>query len=180
LFAACTQSVIVASALNPKYPFLEQSFFRYHFGLAHLVCARKMSRVRLSPMSSRATLVNRFFRHSLQQEWWYSTLPMFQRSELTLNGISGHLVDRGETGCYWEGTLEPAVIKQFAAGSRHKSVPVHINGEAAGYGVIQQCWFNLEAGSILVKFLYESSTWQKEPLTQPKRRSEDRVPAQLT
>jgi hypothetical protein len=104
---------------------------------------------------------------------------MFQKSELTLNSIGGYLVDRGETGSYWESTLESSVIKKFAAESRYKSVPVHINGEAAGYGVIQQCWFNLETGSILVKFLHESSNWYEEPLTQPKRRREDRdhVPA---
>jgi hypothetical protein len=98
---------------------------------------------------------------------------MFQKIELTLNGIGGYLVDRGETGSYWEGTLESSVIKKF---QRYKSVPVHLMGEPAGYGVIQQCWFNLETGSILVKFLHESSTWDKEPLTQPKRRREDRDP----
>jgi hypothetical protein len=86
------------------------------------------------------------------------------------------LVDRGETGSYWEGTLEPSVIKQFATDKRHKSVPVHINGEAAGYAVIQQSWFNLETGSILVKFWYESSSWLEEPLKEPKRRREDREP----
>jgi hypothetical protein len=99
---------------------------------------------------------------------------MFQKSELTLDGIGGTLVDRGETGSYWESTLESSVIKKFMAKNKYKSVPVHINGEAAGYGVIQQCWFNLETGSILVKFLHESSHWDKEPLTQPKRRREDR------
>jgi hypothetical protein len=102
---------------------------------------------------------------------------MFQKTELTLNGIDGTLVDRSETGCYWEGTLEPSAIKQFATDKRHKSVSVHLNGEAAGYGVIQQSWFNLETGSILVKFLYESPTWLEEPLKEPKRRREDRVPA---
>jgi hypothetical protein len=99
---------------------------------------------------------------------------MFERTKLSLNGIDGYLVDRGEAGSYWEGTLEPTAIKQFTSANRHKSVPVSINGEAAGYGVIQQCWFNLETSSILVKFLHESSNWDKEPLTQPKRRREDR------
>jgi hypothetical protein len=113
----------------------------------------------------------------VKKQEWYSTLPMFERSALTLNGIDGTLVDRSETSSYWEGTLEPSVIKQFASDKRYKSVPVHINGEAAGYAVIQQSWFNLETGSILVKFLFESRTWLDEPLKQPKRRREDRVPA---
>jgi hypothetical protein len=52
------------------------------------------------------------------------------------------LVDRSESSCYWEGTLEPSALKEFASGNRHKSVPVHINGEAAGYAVLQQSWFN--------------------------------------
>jgi hypothetical protein len=99
---------------------------------------------------------------------------MFERTKLSLGGIDGYLVDRGETGSYWEGTLEASVIKKFSAGMKYKTVPVQINGEAAGYGVIQQCWFNLEAGSILVKFLHESPDWDKEPLTQPRRRREDR------
>lgn len=102
---------------------------------------------------------------------------MFKRTPLTLNGIDGTLVDRSESSCYWEGTLEPTVLKEFAASNRLKSVAVHIDGEAAGYAVIQQSWFNLETGSILVKFLYESPNWYKQPLTQPKRRREDRVPA---
>jgi hypothetical protein len=102
---------------------------------------------------------------------------MFQKTELTLNGIDGTLVDRSETGCYWEGTLEPAVIKEFSSNKRYKSVSIHIKGEAAGYGVIQQSWFNLETGSVLVKFLYESPDWLKEPLKEPRRRRDDRVPA---
>jgi hypothetical protein len=38
---------------------------------------------------------------------------MFQKSELTLDGIGGTLVDRGEAGSYWESTLESSVIKKF-------------------------------------------------------------------
>lgn len=100
---------------------------------------------------------------------------MFERSRLTLNGIDGYLVDRSESGSYWEGTLEPSVIKQLTKDKRHKSVPVHINGEAAGYGVILQSWFNLETGSILVKFMYERPNFLNEPLKEPKRRREDRI-----
>lgn len=101
---------------------------------------------------------------------------MFEKFALSLDGISGYLIDRGETGAYWEGTLEPTVIQQFSTAKRYKPVTVHINGEAAGYGVIQQCWFNLEHGSILVKFLHESPNWHEQFLTQPKRRREDRDP----
>jgi hypothetical protein len=103
---------------------------------------------------------------------------MFNRTPLTLNGIDGTLVDRSESSCYWEGTLESSALKAFATGQRYKSVAVHVNGEAAGYAVIQQSWFNLETSSILVKFLYESPNWNKQPLTQPKRRREDRMPTQ--
>lgn len=100
---------------------------------------------------------------------------MFERSNLTLDGIDGMVVDRSDTGWYWEGTLEPLAIKQFTGNKRHKPVPVHINGEAAGFGVIQQSWFNLETGSILVKFLFERRGWLEEPLKEPRRRREDRL-----
>jgi hypothetical protein len=65
--------------------------------------------------------------------------------------------------------------QKFAKDKRHQSVPVHINGEAAGYGVILQICFNLETGSTLVKFMYERPNWLNEPLTEPKRRREDRM-----
>lgn len=103
---------------------------------------------------------------------------MFERISLTLNGIEGMLVDHGHSGYYWEVVLQPQTLQQFVADKRCNPMTVHINGEDAGYGVIQQSWVNLETGSILVKFLYERSTWPEEPLISPKRRREDRISAQ--